>query len=266
MFNDDRTTNQSADRTAKASRPEKKKITGSDIKRALINTIPVMTGYVVLGIGYGMIMESKGFGLPWAMGLSLFLFTGTMQFVAIGLFTGGASLLTTAMTTLAVSARHLFYGISMVDQYKTSRRRPFIIFTLSDETYALVSNRVETDKMDKGERDNYFFLVSLFDYCYWNIGTIIGSIAGSLLDFNTEGIDFALTALFISIFVEQWISTKDHFPAAAGVVLSFIMLLVFGPDNFLIPAMILITIALTVMRRKTERGAEANPEGGSRNE
>ena len=236
----------------------KKKITRVDLKRAFIKTIPVMTGYVVLGFGYGMIMQAKGFGILWSMGMSLFLFTGTMQFVAIGLFTGGASLLTTALTTLAVSARHLFYGISMVDRYKGARRKPFIIFTLSDETYALVSNRLDTDEMEPGERDNYFFLVSLFDYCYWAIGTAAGSVTGALLDFNTEGIDFALTALFISIFVDQWIATKDHAPAVFGVVISAAMLFIAGPDNFLIPSMILITVALTLMRKRLDGG-----EGGS---
>ena len=124
---------------------------------------------------------------------------------------------------------------------------------MTDETYALVSNRLDTEEMEPGEKDNYFFLVSFFDYCYWSIGTALGSLAGSLLHFNTEGIDFALTALFISIFVDQWLSTKDHAPAIAGVVLSVIMLFVFGPENFLIPAMVLITIALTLMRKKGGR-------------
>ena len=238
----------------KISKNEKEKITRADVKRAFIKTIPVLTGYVVLGIGYGMIMESKGFGILWSVGLSMFLFTGTMQFVAIGLFTGGASLLTTAMTTLAVSVRHFFYGISMVGSYQKSRRKPFLAFALTDETYALVSNRLDTDAMRPGERDNYYFLVSLFDYSYWVTGTAIGSIAGALLNFNTEGIDFVLTALFVSIFIDQWMSTKDHAPAIAGVVASVIMLFVFGPDNFLIPAMILITIALTLMRPKRAKG------------
>ncbi|MCQ2547025.1 MAG: AzlC family ABC transporter permease [Clostridia bacterium] len=231
-------------------RNPKAKITKNDLKRAFIKTIPVLTGYLVLGIGYGIIMQVKGFGILWALGLSLFLFAGSMQFVAIGLLTGGASLLTTALTTLAVNARHLFYGISMVDKYKKARRKPFLIFALTDETYALVSNSVDTDKMEEGERDNYFFLVSFFDWIYWSAGTAIGCLAGSVLHFNTAGIDFALTALFVSIFVEQWIETRDHTAAVTGVLASVLMLLIFGADNFLIPAMILIAVALTVMRKK----------------
>lgn len=236
-----------------------KKITKEEVRRALIKTVPNMTGYVVLGFGYGMIMQSIGFGVLWSLGMSLFLYTGTMQFVAIGLFTGGASLLTTAVTTLAVSARHLFYGISMIDRYKNARRKPFLIFTLTDETYALVSNRLDTDRMEPAERDNYYFLVSLLDYCYWSVGTVLGCVAGSLLAINTEGIDFALTALFVSIFVDQWMATKDHAPAVFGVVLSVLALLLIGPDSFLIPAMILITVALTLMRKRID-GKEASDE------
>ncbi len=236
-----------------------KKITKEEVRRALIKTVPNMTGYVVLGFGYGMIMQSIGFGVLWSLGMSLFLYTGTMQFVAIGLFTGGASLLTTAVTTLAVSARHLFYGISMIDRYKNARRKPFLIFTLTDETYALVSNRLDTDRMEPAERDNYYFLVSLLDYCYWSVGTVLGCVAGSLLAINTEGIDFALTALFVSIFVDQWMATKDHAPAVFGVVLSVLVLLLIGPDSFLIPAMILITVALTLMRKRID-GKEASDE------
>lgn len=233
-------------------RNKRAKITKKDLKRAFIKTIPVLTGYLVLGIGYGIIMQVKGFGILWALGLSLFLFAGSMQFVAIGLLTGGASLLTTALTTLAVNARHLFYGISMVDRYKTARRKPFLIFGLTDETYALVSNPLDTEGMEEGERDNYYFLVTLFDWIYWAGGTAIGCLAGSFLHFNTAGIDFALTALFVSIFVEQWIETKNHTAAITGVLASVLALLVFGADNFLIPAMILIAAALTIMRRKLD--------------
>ena len=228
----------------------RKPIKKEDIKRAFLQTIPVLTGYIVLGIGYGMIMAAKGFGMGWAIGLSAFLFAGTMQFVAIGLFTGGASLLTTALTTLAVNARHLFYGISMVDKYKNARRKGFLIFALTDETYALVSNSVFTDKLEEEDRDNYYFLVSFFDWIWWNLGTVLGCIGGAVLHFNTTGIDFALTALFVSVFVEQWLATKDHTAAVTGILVSVAMLFVFGADNFLIPAMILITVALTLMRRK----------------
>ena len=220
------------------------------IKKAFTATIPVLSGYIVLGIGYGMIMASKGFGILWSLGLSLFLYAGTMQFVAIGLLTGGASLLTVLLTTLAVNARHLFYGISMVDKYKDVPKKPFLIFSLSDETYALVSNDLSCKDMTEGSRKKFYFYVSLMDYAYWVIGTALGSLAGAALSFNTAGMDFALTALFVSVFVEQWLTTRDHTAGITGLVASVICLVIIGPENFLIPAMILITIALTIMRKK----------------
>lgn len=220
------------------------------VKRAFTATIPVLSGYIVLGIGYGMIMASKGFGILWSLAMSLFLYAGTMQFVAIGLFTGGASLLTVALTTLAVNARHLFYGISMVDKYKGVPKKPFLIFALSDETYALVSNDLQCKSMTDHEKKNFYFFVSLMDYSYWAMGTALGSLAGAALNFNTAGMDFALTALFVSVFVEQWLTTRDHTAAITGLAASVICLVIVGPDNFLIPAMILITLALTIMRKK----------------
>ena len=219
------------------------------LKRAFIATIPVLTGYLVLGFGYGVIMETKGFGLLWAIAMSLFVFAGSMQYAAIALFTGGASLLTTGLTTLAVNARHLFYGISMVDKYKGMKGKAFLMFGLTDETYALVVNDAALADLDRRGKNTYYLLVTALDYSYWVAGTAIGSVIGSLVNFNSAGIDFALTALFLTVFVEQWLTTKNHLAAITGVVMSVICLLVFGADSFLIPAMILITVALTLMRR-----------------
>lgn len=216
-------------------------------KKALLDTIPVMTGYLFLGFGFGIIMQQNGFNVLWAVAMSLFIYAGSMQYVGVSLLTGGASLLTAAMTTLLVNARHLFYGISMVDAYKgTGKRKPYLIFALTDETYSLVS-RKELPEVEN--QHTYFFLVSLFDQCYWVIGSVLGSLAGSLIPVNFEGIDFALTALFVTIFVEQWLTSKNHLPALVGVGAAVISLLVFGPDLFLIPAMILIAGILIAARR-----------------
>lgn len=142
-----------------------------------------------------------------------------------------------ALTTLMVNARHLFYGLSMVEKYKdTGAKKPYLIFSLTDETYSIVCS---------SEKDsNFYFLVSLLDHSYWVLGTAIGSVLGSVLRFNTEGIDFALTALFLTVFTDQWLHGKKHFPAVCGVVVSVACLLLFGPDRFLIPAMLLIAAAL----------------------
>ena len=225
------------------------------VKKALKATLPVFAGYIVLGMGFGIILESKGYGVLWAFLMSLLIYAGSMQYAAINLITGGASLITTAVTTLMVNGRHLFYGISMVEKYNDmGKRRPYIIFALTDETYSLVCSEEETDK-------KYYLLVSLFNHIYWVSGSVIGSLIGSVLTFDTKGIDFALTALFITVFVEQWLSSKDHRSAVIGVISSVICLIIFGADSFLIPAMLLITALLTLLslsdkKKKEEKSNE----------
>ncbi|MBR6500946.1 MAG: AzlC family ABC transporter permease [Firmicutes bacterium] len=218
------------------------------IRRALKDTIPVMSGYVVLGIGFGMVFASRGYGVLWALAMSVFIYAGSMQYVAIDLITGGVSLVVTALTTLAVNARHLFYGLSMIDKYKGMKKKPFLIFTLTDETYSLVVNDGATADIE--DKNGYYFWVSLLDYSYWVTGSVLGSLLGAVIPFDMTGIDFSLTALFITVFVEQWLSTKNHLAALTGVIASVICLAIFGADDFLIPAMILIAFALLMMRGK----------------
>lgn len=218
------------------------------IGRAFRDTVPVMTGYLFLGFGFGILLDRNGFGLGWSAAMSLFIYAGSMQYVAVGLMTGGAGLLTTALTTLMVNARHLFYGISMVDAYRgAGARKPYLIFALTDETYSLVSQGSTPQGLS---RHGYCLLVSLFNHCYWVTGSVLGSLAGHLIPINYEGIDFVLTALFVTIFVEQWLSTEDRRPALVGLGSSAACLLLFGADLFLIPAMALIAGILTAMRGK----------------
>jgi 4-azaleucine resistance transporter AzlC len=225
----------------------------STVKTAFVDTIPVMTGYLFLGFGFGILMHQSGYGLLWAGAMSLFIYAGSMQYMAVSLLAGGAGLLTAALTTLVVNARHLFYGISMVDAYKgTGRKKPYLIFALTDETYSLVSQKQLPQDMNP---HSYCFLVSLFDHLYWVAGTVLGSLTGSLLAINFEGIEFVLTALFVTIFVEQWLSAKRHAPAIIGVASTAFCLLVFGKDIFLIPSMVVIALTLTLMR-KTGREAK----------
>ncbi len=219
-----------------------------DIRKAFIASIPVMAGYIVLGAGFGIVLETKGLGLIWAVAMSVFIYAGSMQYVAIELITGGASLITTALTTLMVNARHLFYGISMVDKYKgAGKKKPYLIFALTDETYSLVCS--DESVKDVNNKYLYYFTVSLLNQIYWITGTVIGSLSGRMINFSTEGIDFALTALFVTIFTEQWISEKNHGPAIAGLESSILCLVVFGKDNFLIPAMCCIVAVLGFMRK-----------------
>ena len=225
------------------------------IKTAFLDTLPVMTGYLFLGFGFGIILQQNGYGVLWALAMSLFIYAGSMQYVGVGLLTGGASLAAAALTTLMVNARHLFYGISMIDTYKgTGKRKPYLIFALTDETYSLVSR-----KLPEGvEKTAYCFLVSRFDQCYWVAGSAVGALAGKLpLDFT--GIDFALTALFVTIFVEQWLSTKNHLPALVGVGSAVLCLVIFGAVNFLIPTMILIAAILIMLQKTGKEEAHAAP-------
>lgn len=213
------------------------------VKKAFTATIPVMTGYLVLAIGFGILLKTKGYGVGWSIAMSGFIYAGSMQYLAIDLLCGGASLLTTAVTTLMGNARHLFYGISMVERYAdTGKKKPYLIFALTDETYSLVCSE-ESVKGIK-EPKEYYFLVSIFNQSYWVAGSVIGSLLGNIIPFNVEGIDFALTALFVTIFVEQWITTKEHRPALVGIVSSVVCLILFGADKFLIPTMIIIVALL----------------------
>lgn len=219
----------------------------SALRSAFLDTVPVMTGYVFLGFGFGILLHQNGYGVLWAAAMSLFIYAGSMQYVAVGLLTSGAGLITAALTTFVVNARHLFYGISMVDAYKgAGQKKPYLIFALTDETYSLVSKNQVPEGIS---RHGYCFLVSLFDQIYWVAGSVLGSLAGSLLPINYEGIDFVLTALFVTIFVEQWLSVKDHRPAIIGVVSTVVCLCLFGQDVFLIPSMVVIALLLTIMRK-----------------
>lgn len=221
------------------------------LRTAFLDTLPVMAGYVFLGFGFGILMQQSGLGVLWAVAMSLFIYAGSMQYVAVSLLTSGASLLTAALTAFVVNARHLFYGISMIDAYKDSgKKKPYLIFGLTDETYSLVS---QTQHRETG----YCFWVTLLDHCYWVLGTLLGGLVGTVLRINYEGVEFALTALFVTIFVEQWLSTKKHGPAIVGVTATTLSLLIFGKDVFLIPSMAAIAACLMITRRTGKEESHA---------
>ena len=220
------------------------------IKQAFIKSVPVMAGYVVLGIGFGILLRNAGYGVLWAAAMSIFIYAGSMQYVGVGLLAGGASVLTTAVTTIMVNARHLFYRISMVDKYKgAGKYKPYMVFALTDETYSLLSDGHVPEGADP---ELYRFLVSLFNHSYWITGSIIGNLLGAVLPFSTAGIEFSMTALFVASFTEQWLTIKDHIPAVTGLLCTLLSLLIFGRERFLIPAMLLITLVLTMLRKREE--------------
>ena len=224
-------------------------------KYAFVRSLPIMAGYIVLGLGFGVLLQSKGYGVGWALAMGGLIYAGSMQYVAIDLLAGGASLISAALMTLMVNARHLFYGISMLERYKgTGAAKPYLIFALTDETYSVVCSGDVPDGVD---RKKYYFWVSLLDQFYWVVGCVAGALLGSVLPFDTTGIDFSMTALFLVVMVEQWRSTRDHTPALVGLGVSLVCLLIFGSSNFLIPSMIGITVALTLLRGTMEKRKEA---------
>lgn len=213
------------------------------LRPAFLATIPVMTGYLVLGFGFGLVVDDAGGSIWLALAMSGFIYAGSMQYAAIGLLTGGASLLSAALMTLAVNARHLFYGISMLDRYRDmGAAKPYLIFALTDETYSLVCQRQLP--VPEESRRAYCLLVSVLDHLWWVLGTLLGVAAGAVLSISTEGVDFALTALFVTVMVEQWLTAEDRVPALIGLAASAVCLVLIGPADFLIPAMLLIALLL----------------------
>lgn len=235
---------------------------GNIVKKAFIKSVPIMAAYVVLGMGFGILMSDKGYSPIWAIASSVFIFAGSMQFVMVDLLATAASPIQAALMTVMVNARHIFYGVSMVGKYKNMKKlKPYLIFGLTDETYSLLCD--SRDYPPDKDVELYCFLVSLFNQSYWVTGTAIGAVLGSVLSFNSEGIDFSMTALFVTVFVEQWITTKDHRPALTGVGVTLLCLIVFGSDSFLIPAMVLITACLSVPYFMRERKGTGSVGGRS---
>ena len=224
------------------------------IKLAYQKSLPVMAGYIVLGIGFGILLKDAGYGLFWSFLMSLTIYAGSMQYVGVSLLTAGASLITVALTTLMVNARHLFYGLSMIEKYRgAGKTKPYLIFSLTDETYSLLCDDTIPDGAD---RHSYQFFVSLFNQGYWILGSVLGSLLGTVIPFDTAGIDFSMTALFVTVFVEQWLTTKNHLPAIIGLAASALCLAIFGPDNFLLPTMIAITVALLWTKKTANEGGK----------
>lgn len=219
----------------------------SAIRAVFPDTIPVLTGYLFLGAGFGILLVESGYSVLWAAVMALLIFAGSGQYLLVGLLASGASLASAAIATLLVNARHLFYGISLVDAYKTAgKRRFYMIFGLTDETYSLVTQA----KIPEGiSREDYCFWVTALNHCYWVSGCVLGAVVGAVVPIDFSGVSFVLTALFVTIFVEQWLSSKDHFPALVGVVCTALSLLGFGSEIFLIPAMAAIALILILRRR-----------------
>lgn len=221
------------------------------LKTTFLDTVPVLTGYLFLGAGFGILLgEKTGLGIGWAAIMALTMFAGSGQYLAVSLIADHASLISVAIATFLVNARHIFYGISLLGPYKgAGKKKTYMIFGLTDETYSLVTQNEPPEGM---KRHTYCFLVTLFDHIYWVIGCSLGNLL-SLLPISFEGVEFVLTALFVTMFVEQWLSHKNHLPAIIGVGSTLLCLAVFGQNIFLIPSMAIIAVLLTISRKTGRR-------------
>ena len=212
-------------------------------------TLPVMVGYIFLGIAYGIVLEEAGYNFIWAFFISLCVFAGSMQFVLVPMLVAAVSPVTMIVTTLFVNSRHLFYGLSFVESFKKMKTKLYMIFALSDETYSVLCGCKSQDP-EENNRDAWF-LIALLDQSYWIIGSVIGGLLGQALPFDFTGVDFAMTALFAVIVVEQIMSdVKRHVvPAISGIIVAIICLLIFGIDNFLLPTLLITVLIISVYSR-----------------
>lgn len=214
---------------------------------AAVKTLPVMAGYMSLGAAFGILLFDAGYGPLWALFMSVFIFAGSAQFLAVELLASGATIPQTIMLTFLLNFRHFFYGLTMITKYKVhGYKKLYSIFGLTDETYAILSSATIPTGIDP---QDYYAFITLLDHIYWIIGSLIGSIAGALIPFDLAGIDFAMTALFAVLVVEQWKSSSKHFPAILGLAVTFLSLKIFGPDRFLIPALIVISSGLLCVKK-----------------
>lgn len=221
------------------------------LKFAFPKTLPIFAGFWFLGLSYGIYMNVSGFSFVYPMLMSLTIFGGSLEFVAVAMLLSSFAPVQTFIMTLMIQARHLFYGISMLEKYKdTGWKKFYLIFGMCDESFSINYSTEVPEDIDKGW---FMFFVTLLNHMYWFTGSTIGGILGSLITFNTEGISFVMTAMFVVIFLDQWLKEKQHYSSLIGVLVSVICLVIFGADSFLIPTMACIVCLLTFFRKPIEK-------------
>lgn len=221
------------------------------LKYAFIKSLPVLFGYIFMGIAFGILFQKAGYNFIWAFFVSLTCYAGSMQFVLITLLTGGASAIKAMFMTLMINFRHIFYGLSLVERFKKAGKAKFyLIHALTDETYSLLCLvKPQNDMKDK----TLMLCISVLNHIYWITGCVLGAMLGQIIPFDTTGIDFAMTALFVVIFVEQWRESKKHLPQAIGLICALLSLLIFGVNNFLPPALVMTVLLLLFYRANIEK-------------
>lgn len=225
-------------------------------KRAFPYTIPIMTGYIFIGIAYGIVIADKGYSFLWAGLMSFFILTGSAQFMGVAFLTPGVSLIQVALMTLVIDLRHLFFAISMVDRYnRFGPKRWLMIYAMTDETYGLMSTLKVPDDVDE---ESFLCAISVLDWAYWVIGSMLGALIGNLLPIDTSGIDFAMTALFIVLLVEQWQNKTARIPIIIGGLSTAVALAIFGPDTFVPISMAVFLSLLLIMKKRLEVNENAD--------
>lgn len=221
---------------------------------AFPHTIPIFAGFWFLGITYGVYMNVSGFNVLYPLFMSLTIFGGSLEFVAVQMLLSAFAPVQTLVMALMIQARHLFYGIAMLDKFKgTGLKKIYLIFGMCDESFSINCSARIPEGVDQGW---FMFFVTLFNHIYWVTGAALGGLLGSLISFDTEGLDFVMTAMFVVIFLEQWLKEKRHYTAMIGIAASVVCLLFFGPDSFLIPTMAGILLLLTLFRTPIEKAGD----------
>lgn len=226
------------------------------LRPAFAATVPVLCGYLFIGLAFGVMLRDAGFGAPWAFLCSLSIYAGSGQYLLVSLISANASLTTVAVMTLLLNCRHIFYGLSFLEQFRAmGKAMPYMVFSLTDETYSLLCSLKTPEDVDpKAMR----LTVAVLDHVYWIAGSVIGGLLGGVLPFDSTGIDFAMTALFVVIFIEQWKGSKCHIPAFIGFGCAAVGLFLLGAQQFILPSLLAVSILLLVFRKTIEQEAE-NP-------
>lgn len=215
-----------------------------ELKYALGKTIPIMFSYLFLSMAFGIMMNQAGFPFYWAYLVSLTVYTGAFQFVIVSFLSAGAGIATIALTALAMNCRHMFYGVTFLKEFKSmGKRYPYMIFSLTDETYALYCSLEYPEELDHHQ---VMFDIAWLSRAYWLIGTLVGALLGQIIPFDFEGVDFCMTALFVTILIDQWKKTEDHAPAVIGGVSAVVFLLIFGASRFMLPSLMVTTALLLI--------------------
>jgi len=229
---------------------ERKKIKNA-LKLAFPKTLPILAGFLFLGMSYGFYMRVSGFSFVYPLTMSLVIFGGSLEFVAVSMLMSVFAPLQTFIVALAIQARHLFYGIAMLDKYKgTGKKKLYLIFGMCDESFSINCSAEIPEDADKGW---FYFFVTLLNQSYWVTGATLGALAGGFISFDTTGIEFVMTAMFTVIFLEHWLKDKKRLPALIGAFSSVACLILFGKDSFLIPSMACIICFLSLFRGRLER-------------